>query len=72
MIMPELEMRPIARRGTTTEELELRRYAASELRGHPRCLLVEIVEMHGDRRRNAEITEEHWLKRFFSGATANT
>ena len=69
--MPELEMRPIARRGMTAEELELRRYAASELRGHPRCLLIEIVKRRGDRRQSAETSKEHWLTRFFSGAAAD-
>lgn len=40
MITPELEMRPIARRGFTAEELELRRYAATELKGSVWSLLT--------------------------------
>lgn len=64
MIMPELEMRPIARRGMTDYELELKRYATREFRGHPRCVLVEIMKRRGDRRQSAESTEEHELEGF--------
>lgn len=40
MISPELEMRPIARRGVSAEELEMSRYAASEMRGSICCLFA--------------------------------
>jgi len=71
MIMPELEMRPIARRKMTDDELELKRYAARELQGHPRCLLVEILKRRRDRRQGAETAEEHELDGFFPIASAN-
>lgn len=40
MINPQLEMRPIARRGPTAEEIELNRYAATELKGSRWCLFA--------------------------------
>lgn len=52
MITPELEMRPIARRGLTAEELELRRYAASELKGSVWSLLANG---HGRRARAPKV-----------------
>jgi len=71
MIMPELEMRPIARRRMTDDELDLKRYAACELQGHPRCLLVEILRRRGDRRQSAETAEEHELEGFSPIAAAH-
>ena len=70
MIAPELEMGPIARRGMSAEELEMRRYAASELKGHPRCLLFGFVKRRGDRRKVAKIAKDQEPEQLPSTAPA--
>jgi len=71
MITPELEMRPMARRGMTAEELELKRYAASELRGHPRCLLLAVARRIEREHRRSETADEVEREESVSGAPAN-
>jgi len=68
--MPELEMRPIARRRMTDDELELKRYAASELRGNPRCLLTEIVKRCVQFPRKEPTADGHDQERLPSSSSA--
>jgi hypothetical protein len=61
MIMIESELRPIARRGISNDELELARYAARELRARPLVLVRDLVraraEKNGDRSQAALTSE---------------
>jgi len=52
MITHMLELELNMRRGMTNEEIELRKYAASELGAHPSCLLADIVKERTLFRRN--------------------
>jgi len=71
MINPELEMRPIARRGLTAEELELKRYATSEFQGSVRCLFSDGVRKRKQRRQEKKIVEDHDQEGLPSNGTAH-
>jgi len=56
----------------SAEELEMRRYAASELRGHTRCLLVGFVKKRGDRRKVAKTAKDQEPEQLPSAAPAHS
>ena len=61
MITPEIELRPIARRGMTTEELELDRYASAEFGGKKCCILTGVVKARCKLRETRQANEGHEL-----------
>ena len=52
----------------TAEDLELKRYAASEFRGLPRCLFAGFVKKRGDRRKAAVTEKDRESERLTSAA----